>query len=379
MNIGFDAKRAFHNTTGLGNYSRTLIRGLAEFYPMHDYFLFNPKASQKFTKPDFPCVHEVLPSSFLDQLFPSLWRSNAVKKDLKKLRINLFHGLSHEIPFRIGETSIPSVVTIHDLIFERYPSQFNKIDVQIYRRKFRYACNNASCIIAISQQTKEDIVKMYGIDEKRIYVCYQSCDPVFAEPVNEDEKQLIRKKYRLPARFFLYVGSIIERKNLLNICRALNYLGDKLDIPLVVVGEGGRYKERVKSYLEVNNMTQRVIFLSEQGSIDKEVRTLAAIYQLSQALVYPSYFEGFGIPVLEALWSKTPVITSHVSCLPETAGDAALYVDPSNYEGIADAMIQIVENQFLKEDMVRKGIEHAKNFSLETCTRNLMDIYQKLI
>ena len=197
--------------------------------------------------------------------------------------------------------------------------------------------------------------------------------------VNEDEKQLIRKKYRLPARFFLYVGSIIERKNLLNICRALNYLGDKLDIPLVVVGEGGRYKERVKSYLEVNNMTQRVIFLSEQGSIDKEVRTLAAIYQLSQALVYPSYFEGFGIPVLEALWSKTPVITSHVSCLPETVGDAALYVDPSNYEGIADAMIQIVENQFLKEDMVRKGIEHAKNFSLETCTRNLMDIYQKLI
>ena len=202
---------------------------------------------------------------------------------------------------------------------------------------------------------------------------------MFAEPVNEDEKQLIRKKYRLPARFFLYVGSIIERKNLLNICRALNYLGNKLDIPLVVIGEGGRYKERVKSYLEVNNMKQKVIFLSEQGSIDKEVRTLAGIYQLSQALVYPSYFEGFGIPVLEALWSKTPVITSHVSCLPETAGDAALYVDPSDYEGIADAMIQIVKNQSLKEDMVRKGREHAKNFSLEICTRNLMDIYQKLI
>jgi glycosyltransferase involved in cell wall biosynthesis len=175
------------------------------------------------------------------------------------------------------------------------------------------------------------------------------------------------------------VGSIIERKNLLNICRALNYLGNKLDIPLVVIGEGGRYKERVKSYLEVNNMKQKVIFLSEQGSIDKEVRTLAGIYQLSQALVYPSYFEGFGIPVLEALWSKTPVITSHVSCLPETAGDAALYVDPSDYEGIADAMIQIVKNQSLKEDMVRKGREHAKNFSLEICTRNLMNIYQKLI
>jgi hypothetical protein len=136
MNIGFDAKRNFHNTTGLGNYSRTLIKGLAEYYPEHQYYLFNPKPSDKFSKPRFDNVHEVLPQGFLAKKFSSAWRSKWVAKDLQKFGIQLYHGLSHEIPIGIELTSIPSVVTIHDLIFERYPEQFNKIDVQIYRKKF---------------------------------------------------------------------------------------------------------------------------------------------------------------------------------------------------------------------------------------------------
>jgi glycosyltransferase involved in cell wall biosynthesis len=126
-------------------------------------------------------------------------------------------------------------------------------------------------------------------------------------------------------------------------------------------------------------MESRVIFLSERESIGKDVKTLATIYQLALAMVYPSFFEGFGIPVLEALWSKTPVITSNVSCLPETGGNAAFYVDPSSAEEISQALVRITEDENLREDMIGKGTAHAQNFTLERCTRNLMDIYKKII
>ena len=360
MNIGFDAKRAFHNTTGLGNYSRTLIRGLAHYYSQHQYYLFNPKPSGLFPKPAFKNIHEILPNGFVSKSLSSLWRSKWVVDDLKKLNIQLYHGLSHEIPIGIDRAAIPSVVTMHDLIFERYPEHFNRI-------------------IAISQQTKRDIVELYGIKEEKIDVCYQSCDPVFAQIIGEDQKQLARLEYNLPPRFFLYVGSIIERKNLLNICKALDLLTGSVNVPLVVIGDGKSYKNRVKEYIEQHNLSNRVIFLSEIKPSIKNAQTLAAIYQMSLAMIYPSFFEGFGIPVLEALWSRVPVITSYASCLPETGGDAALYVDPSSPEQIAEAMQKIYADQALRQQMIEKGMLHAQNFTVEKCTNDVMNVYKSLL
>jgi glycosyltransferase involved in cell wall biosynthesis len=384
MNIGFDAKRYFHNTTGLGNYSRTLIEGLAQYYPEHQYFLFNPKPSRQYKKIAAANVHEVLPASLLHKKLSSAWRSSWVKTDLKKLKIDLYHGLSHEIPLGIEQTDISSVVTIHDLIFERYPEQFSKIDNRIYHKKFTYACKNANRIIAISEQTKRDIIDWYKIDESKIDVCYQSCNPVFAERIEETFKEAIRKKYSLPQNFFLSVGSIIERKNLLNICKAMHLLQNKTELPLVVIGEGGNYKKQVKEYIAQNNLENRIIFLSEQPEVksDKEFqspKTFAAIYQMATAMIYPSFFEGFGIPVLEALWSRLPVITSNVSCLPETGGDGAYYVDPNSAEEIAEAMKRISEEKELREALIDKGWQHAQNFTLRKCTDSVMNVYQKII
>ena len=131
MNIGYDAKRAYHNSTGLGYYSRTLIQLLAKQYPEHQYYLFNPKISAKFSLKG-ENLHEILPHGFLHTLFRSAWRSSWVKGDLKKNKIDLYHGPSHEIPMGIHTTGIKSVVTIHDLIHERFPQQYNPIDVKIY-------------------------------------------------------------------------------------------------------------------------------------------------------------------------------------------------------------------------------------------------------
>lgn len=381
MNIGFDAKRAYQNSTGLGHYSRTLISSLAEFFPENNYYLFAPKITHTFNTTGFTNIHPVSPVHFPASLFKSMWRSNWVKKDLLQQHIDIYHGLSHEIPLGIANTRVRSVVTIHDLIFERYPEQYSAIDRVIYRKKFKYACNHADKIIAISRQTKQDIVDFYKIPEEKITVCYQSCNPAFNEIISEEKKEAIRQSYNLPAAFYLYVGSVIERKNLMLVCKAMKQLNTAL--PLVVIGDGSVYKQKVKRYIGENGLTDRVIFLSEnqsakssesyQSSVD-----FPAIYQMATAMIYPSIFEGFGIPVLEALCSRLPVITSDVSCLPEAGGNAALYIDPENESELAEAMYAVANDMDLRNNMIEKGISHSLNFTQQKCAEGVMNVYKTM-
>ena len=384
MRIAFDAKRAYQNNTGLGHYSRTLISSLATFYPQHQYFLCAPKLTNRFDTSDFANMHDVTPQSFLSKKIPSAWRSNWVKADLKKLRINIYHGLSHEIPVGIQHTGIKTVVTIHDLIFERYPSQYKWLDVQIYRKKFMYACKNADLVIDISQQTKDDIIRFYNIPEEKIHICYQSCNPIFEQKVSANEMLRIKRLYHLPDQYFLYVGSIIERKNLLNICKAYALLSDVMNIPLVVIGDGTDYKMEVTRFVEEHKLKTKIIFLSgmpyaKSSTGFQQATDFPAIYQMATAMIYPSIFEGFGIPVLEALWSGTPVITSNISCMPETGGDAAFYVDPSSPEQIANGLVQLSTNKSLVDEMVVKGYRHAQNFTPAKCAAAVMQVYLRLL
>jgi glycosyltransferase involved in cell wall biosynthesis len=382
MNIGFDAKRAFHNHTGLGHYSRTLIRSLSEYHPEHQYYLFNPKPSSLFSL-SAENIKEIQPAGLMNKLFRSAWRSNWVTKDLQKLNIDLYHGLSHEIPFGIEKTGIKSVVTIHDLIHERFPEQYSPLDIKIYTKKYRNACTHADKVIAISNQTRQDLIDYYKVPEEKIEVCYQSCNPAFAYQVSEEEKQRVKKQYNLPKQFFLSVGSIIERKNLLNVCKAVFLLRNEFDIPLVVIGGGTKYKQQVEDYVRQNGLEKKIIFLSDspfaksskafQSAID-----FPAIYQSSLAMIYPSFFEGFGIPILEALWSKVPVITSNVSCLPEAGGDAAYYVNPNSAEEIAEGMKKIYSDKLFAENMSTKGWHHAQNFTQQKCADAVMNVYKKI-
>jgi glycosyltransferase involved in cell wall biosynthesis len=382
MNIGFDAKRAYHNDTGLGFYSRTLLSLLSEYYPEHHYYLFNPKPANRFQLRGNN-FHEILPEGFLNKFFSSAWRSSWVTRDLKKLKIDLYHGLSHEIPLGINNTGIKSIVTIHDLIHERHPEQYNAIDVKIYSKKFRYACIHADLVIAISEQTKKDIIELYKIPEKKVTVCYQSCSPVFAEKINDEGLRMVKEKYGLPDQYFLHVGSIIERKNLLNICKAIHLLHDDINIPLVVIGKGGKYKEQVKEYIRQNKIEDKIIFLSEGASEnilrnDQAAMDFPAIYQSAVAMLYPSFYEGFGLPVLEALWSRLPVITSNVSCLPEVGGPGAYYVDPNSAEEIAAGMRKIVSDKSFVESMREKNRKHILNFAPEKYVAHMMEIYKSV-
>lgn len=384
MRIGFDAKRVFQNNTGLGNYSRTLINSLAKYFPANEYFLFAPKQTSLYTPIEENKIKIITPSNWLHKKIKSLWRRRWAVKDLKENNIEIYHGLSHLVPNGIKDTNIPAVVTIHDLIFERYPHQYSFIDRINYRTQFKNACHQSNKIIAISEQTKTDLIEFYKVPSDKIDVCYQSCNPIFRVKTTEVQKDSVRKLYQLPAKYFLFVGSIIERKNLLIICKAFLLLKGKLDIPLVVIGNGKKYKEEIKNFVRSNNIEKKVIFMSDNEEAKtnisfKNSEDFPAIYQQAVALIYPSIFEGFGIPILEALCSGLPVISSNASCLPEAGCDAALYFNPADEKELAKLMLQVSTDDVLRQQMINKGFNQAQKFTEEKCAKSVMDVYKKVL
>ncbi len=370
--IGYDAKRLFNNFTGLGNYSRTLLRNMATFYPDNEYFLYTPRIFKNpetafFLNSPLFSVHK--PQRGLG----AWWRSFSVVKDLKRHKIQLFHGLSHEIPANVRQTGIPTVVTMHDLAFKRYPSFYPFIDRQIYDIKFRHACRQADRIVAISESTKKDIIEFYGIPEEKIAVIYQSCHERFQQEKSQKTIDYVLKKYQLPRDYFLFVGSLSERKNPLAVLQAITQLPRNLQLPLVIIGEGQSYKNRVLDYMRKHGMERKVFF------IKPEYEDMPAIYQQADIFLYPSFYEGFGIPILEALFSETPVITTNVSSLPEAAGPDSWLVQPGKPEQIAEGMQKILTDEAFRRNMIEKGYQYAQRFQGDVLTDQMMELYEDVL
>ena len=382
MKIGFDAKRIYQNTTGLGNFARTLLDSYIQYFPKNEYYLFAPKKTNLYNTDSQSNVYVVTPKSTIGKAFKSFWRSKLLVKGLLKNNIEVYHGLSFELPFGINKTNIKTVVSIHDLIFERYPHQYKKIDVLIHRYKAKYAAKIAHKIITISSQTKQDIVDLYKIDANKIEVCYPSFDEKYLQQLSDDELNRIQQKYNLPKKYFLYVGSIIERKGLLYISKAIKINENKSNIPLVVIGKGGNeYYNSVQKYILENKLNDKIIFLNNHANADEDFKNsndFPAIFQQAVAMIYPSVFEGFGIPVVEAIASKIPVITSNVSCLPEAGGNAALLVNPTDAQAIANAMFTLENDDTICKQLIANGEKHIQQFLQKNCAKKLMDIYKNL-
>ena len=375
MRIGFDGKRAVQNNTGLGNYSRYVLEALQTYYPDEEYILYAPKERKN------PRLENILgqknitlrlPSTTLWKKLSSIWRIWSVTSDAISDGISVFHGLSNELPLNIGHRQkIKSVVTIHDLIFRRLPQCYPFIDRAIYDYKFKKACQNANLIIAVSECTKRDIVKDYGISPDKIEVIYQGCDSAFAQIVDTSEKNEVRNKYRLPKHYILSVGSIEERKNALLAAKALKYLPE--DIHLVLVGKETAYTEKIKTFAKDEKLEERIHILHGIPFAD-----LPAIYQCADVFAYPSRYEGFGIPILEALNSKLPVVAATGSCLEEAGGPDSLYVNPDDAEAMAEAIKKAI-HPTERVQMIEKGITWAARFSKEQMARQTMQCYNRLI
>lgn len=369
MRIGFDAKRLFKNFTGLGNYSRTLVSNLNMSFPSHEYFLYTPDYQENLRTIEYlnqPNIHIRTPKKS-NRL---LWRTTGVLQDMASDRLDLYHGLSNEIPVRASKKSTRFVVTIHDLIFKHYPQTYKLTDRTIYNTKFKYAAKQSDHIIAVSEHTRQDILKFYGIAPEKISVVHQSCHSTFftSDPVLKPEN--------LPDRYLLYVGSVIERKNLMGIIEALGQLKNSERLPLVVVGTGKKYLEKVVQRIGDLKLQELIIFKNDI----RDVKELKGLYVYAEMMIYPSFYEGFGIPIIESLLCETPVITSRLSALPEAAGPGAHYVNPALPAEIAEGIRLLLNDSSYRQDLVSQGKEYVLNeFHPSVTSKKLMRVYHDLL
>ncbi|MDR2774222.1 MAG: glycosyltransferase family 4 protein [Tannerella sp.] len=375
MIIGFDAKRAFANCTGLGNYSRYIINSLSLYCPGHSYQLYTPgdTSTADLAKIRQACGVSVhLPRGLNRFVHPAAWRTKFILGDLTANGVELYHGLSGELPVGLRKAGIRSVVTVHDLIFLRFPDYYRSIDRMIYLRKMKYACLEADHIVTVSKRTQCDVISIFGIDPDKTSVIYQGCDASFYSPVGKDKIREIREKYELPEKFILNVGTMEARKNLLLAVKAMLHID--ADIHLVAAGRETGYTQQVREFIAKHHLDRRIHFL-----LSVPHRDLPAIYQSSLLLVYPSFYEGFGIPVLEALHSGIPVIAATGSCLEEAGGSHSIYIAPEDEKALADAVKKILSDDTLRGKMIVEGKKHVSRFDDQQLARQMIQLYHRVI
>ena len=335
LKIGFDAKRIVRNGTGLGSYGRTLVNDLAS-YPL-ELSLYAPDQGRDHLRQQIRLQENVrfcYPAPSHLPFSKALWRTRGIVSDLRRDGIQVFHGLSGELPIGIRKSGIKSVVTIHDLIFLRHPEFYHWIDTKIYAWKFRQTLREADHIIAISECTRRDIMEYGGdlISEDRISLIYQSCAPKFT----------VSRRAAPRERYILSVGSIEARKNILLAVKALPYLPD--DVKLVIVGRHTPYTDEVSAYAEKEGLSH-----------------------------------GFGIPIIEAISCGLPVVACTGSCLEEAGGPDSLYVDPDDAQAMAQAIRQVLRGADGREKRIENSQQYIKRFAGNDVAGQVVELYRSLL
>ena len=372
LHIGFDAKRIVRNGTGLGAYSRTLVNDLAQ-YPLQ-LSLYAPDKgrddlrTQIIQRPNVAFKYANKPWPF----GKAYWRSRGIVNDLQRDGVQLYHGLSGELPSGIRNSGIPSVVTIHDLIFLRHPEFYNPIDVKLYTWKFRRTLREATHIIAISECTKRDIIHYGQVPEEKISLIYQSCAQRFGAEPDPVVQQQVAQQYQLPERYILNVGSIESRKNVLQAVQSLLYI--PADISLVIIGRPTPYTHKVMAYAQRHNLQHRVKVL--HGVPDEH---LPAIYSMAEVFVYPSVYEGFGIPIIEAIRCGLPVVGCSGSCLEEAGGPDNIYVAPGDVLGMANAIRRSLADADHRDERIQRSQAYIQRFAGIDVAGQVNQLYHQIL
>nr|WP_319401054.1 glycosyltransferase family 1 protein [uncultured Carboxylicivirga sp.] len=313
IKLGIDARRAFNDYTGLGNYSRNLISILSR----SDFscYLFGVNNSTLQFDYEKERIKIVEPPRYLDE---RIWKQLSIYSSVKRNKIDIYHGLTNEIPYLLP-SNVASIVTIHDLLFLDYPQHYTRKYRNYYNVRFKHGAKCSDRVIAMSTKTKQTIIKNYGVSEDKVDVILQGCNSVFKKQFTESERQEIRARYKLPTKYILFVGSVQERKNILAILKAIK--GTNIQF-VVVSNRHTKYYDIVKAFIKDNQLEKSVHFRTVESNTD-----LAVIYQLSQSFVFPSIDEGFGIPILEALYGNVPVIANDIEVFREVGDKYCYYCD----------------------------------------------------
>lgn len=376
LTIGYDGKRAACNSVGLGNYSRYVVEAMACAYPSNRYLLYTPKVRCPQRLEPLLAMGNVelcTPGTALGRVMAPVWRSLELTRRMLTDGIDLYHGLSNELPLNIYRSDIPSVVTIHDLIYRRVPADYAAIDRRLYDLKYRHSARVATRVICISECTKRDLINDYGISPDKIDVIYQGCDAAFHRPVDKQRRLQVRERYGLPERYIISVGTVQSRKNQLLAVKALR--GLPTDVVLAIAGRRDKhYGAEIDRYIASHHLGERVKWL---GSV--EWADLPALYAGSAMSSYTSRYEGFGIPVIEAIAAGAPVIASTGSCLEEAGGPGAVYVAPDDVDAYIDQANRLLDQRWTVERMIADGRRYIRRFNTADFARATMACYTKAI
>lgn len=367
MKIGLDSKRIFKNGTGLGVYGRNLVHGLQQVDTQNEYFLFTPQSeSSYFDTKQLPNNFKIISPKSISSYY---WRSFGINQQIDQEQIDIYHGLSNELPVFINKTKAKSIVDIHDLCFVHYKQDYSKIDQQIFWHKAKRAAQFSDKIIATAETTKKDILKHLKIKEDKIEVVYQCCDASFYKKLDTKVLKIVSSKFNLPQNFVLSVGTIQGRKNQKAIVEALALTPKSLRLPLVLVGNGKKYLDELIALAAVKEVDLKIL-----NKVSFE--DLPAIYQLANLFVFPSFIEGFGIPVLEAMASKTPVITSKNTSMAEIIINEDNLINPKNIAELSEKITYFLANN--QAEQVAQNYLRALAFSQEKFASDVLKIYKAL-
>ncbi len=370
LTIAYDAKRAYLNYRGLGNYCRNLFAQLKQYYGGNRYLLCTPEDKGLYPWLNEAPFERVMPSG-LWSLSPSIWRRYGIPMAFKEEKIDIYHGLSQELPEGIERLGCKTIVTMHDAIFLRYPELYSATYRRSFTRRNESACRRADLLIAISEQTKRDYMEFFRVEESHIKVVYQGCNALFWIPVSKEDRKRIQETFNLPEEYILSVGALEERKNQIRIIEGMGYA--KTDLPLVMVGRGSsEYKQRLQECAKQHGVQIRIIENASQ-------KDLPAIYRMASAFVYPSLFEGFGIPILEAARCEVPIIASSGTCFEEIAGEGALYVSPMDSEEIGEAIRNTLLDRGSAHRRVITALHNTEKFCEENRVREIMEVYHSVL
>ncbi len=356
---------------GIGRVTYELVKRLVLQHPEHQFYFFFDRpfdASFVFADNVYPVV--LYPPARHPFLW-YLWFEWAIPRAIQKYRPDLFLSPDNYLSLR---TPVKTLLITHDLAHVHYPDE-----IPYFTRKFydyyvpRYV-RRADHIIAVSNFTKQDIIKQYKVPPEKISVVYNACDNVFTSQ-DEETKQKAREKYAAGKDYFFYVGSIHPRKNIIRLIRAFEKFKNKTQsaIKLLLGGRFAWQSGSIRETLEKSKFSRDIHFL---GYLEEE--ELPRVIAAARALVYVSLFEGFGLPILEAMHCETPVITSGVTSMPEVAGDAALIIDPASETAIAEAMEKIQNPQFAQE-LIDKGKKQREKFNWDRSAERVYQIIEKLV
>lgn len=369
MRVCIDVSAAVHRRAGLGRYAHELTAALVQD-ATHEYVAFYHQRGQAHLDPPLDRLPRITTSLSVKpwRLITLLAHLAQVGMDNRFPGVDLFHATEHLLP---KLKHIPAVFTLHDLIFRFDPAShklLNRIYLGLMAPQFLRA---AQAIIAVSECTKRDAVRLYNVPPEKICVIYEGVDPRFKPIADADKLAAVRLKYNLPERFILHVGTIEPRKNLPRLFEALQL--STFHLPpstghLVLAGKKGWLT--AKTFERAKELGESVIFAGYVADED-----LPALYNLADLLVMPSVYEGFGLPVLEAMACGTPVACSNVSSLPEIAGDAALLFDPRDVRSIAQALERGLTDFELRAELRARGLARAARFTWGEAARRTRQLY----